>query len=470
MSEKTEREMRSHGSAAERGGGWRRAWGACTIRTRLVSTIWMGSSTPKSLGRAGSQGIVIQSSALKNVLLVTLSLAFSVAVIEGFLMWRPDFQALVPFSNRVVCAEPPQPGRPHEIFGWTAAPNSAYFEQTSEADGWAVHIYNADGFRDLFDSGNEHVIVLGDSFTQGADASNDEAFPYLLDLWNPKLSFHNFGTAAYGTKNSLSVYEAISSKIPHDLVILAYFLGNDLRDNLHSRDKDTGSVSRNGAEGSTWRATLKQINSTIRQNLRTYNLLYTFVRSVFGGFDLPREKIEKGVGITNNLLIELVAQIRANGSDLLLVILPSWNQMNNYRDPEEAARQRAIIRELAAQWDNIYLIEMADIIASVGVNKFYGVKDKHFSRYGYYATAKAIHEWINSEWPRGHRAARQAPPFQPASAPVVPDCALMPKYRETFTNPSRPGMREGPGVVEAGSPAGQARSASPDIDAVTPRP
>jgi GDSL-like Lipase/Acylhydrolase family len=469
MSEETEREMRSHGTAAEEGGAWRRAWRACSICARVVSLIGMGSPVSKSLGRSGSQGIVIRSWTLNNILLVALSLAFSVVIIEGFLMWRPEFQALVPFPNRVFCAGPPQAGWPHETFGWTAPPNSAYFEQTSEADGWAVHIYNAGGFRDLFDSGNEHVIVLGDSFTQGADASNDEAFPYLLDLWNPELSFHNFGTAAYGTKNSLSVYEAISSKIPHDLVILAYFLGNDLRDNLSSRDKNVRSVSRNETESSTWRATVKQINSTIRQNLRTYNLLYTFVRSAFGGFDLSRERIEKGVEITSSLLTELAAQIRANGSDFLIVILPSWNQMKSYRDPEEAAQQRAMINELAAEWDNIYVIDIADIIAGVGVDKFYGVKDKHFSRYGYYATAKTIHEWINSEWPGGHRAGRQAPPFQPASAPVVPDCALMPKYRETFTNPSRPGMREGPGLVEAGSPAGQARSGSPDIDAVTPR-
>jgi hypothetical protein len=428
----------------------------------------MGSSTPKSGGRAGSQGIAIRSWALKNVLLVTLSLAFSVVVIEGFLKWRPDFQALVPFSNLVFCAGPPQVARPHEVFGWTAVPNSAYFEQTSEADGWAVHIYNADGFRDPFDSGNEHVIVLGDSFAQGADASNDEAFPYLLDLWDPDLSFHNFGTGAYGTKNSLSVYEAVSSKIPHDLVILAYFLGNDLRDNLSSRDKDAGSVSRNGAEGSTWRETLKQINSTIRQNLRIYNLLYSFVRSAVGESDLSRDEIEKGVRITNSLLTELAVQIRANGSDLLIVILPSWNQMNSYRDPEEAARQRAIISELARQMDNIYLIDMANIIAGVGVNKFYGVKDKHFSRYGYYVTAKTIHEWINSEWSRGHRAGRQAPPFQPPSAPVVPDCALIPKYREAFANPSRPGIRGGPGVAEAGGAAGQARPGSPDVDAGSP--
>ncbi|MGH6902277.1 MAG: hypothetical protein ACREIR_06010, partial [Geminicoccaceae bacterium] len=125
---------------------------------------------------------------MRNLLLVALSVAFGVVVIEGFLMWRPEFQALVPFSNLVYCAGPPRLAQSHELFGWTAVPESAYFEQTSEADGWAVHIYNAEGFRDLFDSGDEHVIVLGDSFAQGADANNDESFPHLLDLWHPDLA------------------------------------------------------------------------------------------------------------------------------------------------------------------------------------------------------------------------------------------------------------------------------------------
>ena len=36
--------------------------------------------------------------------------------------------------------------RAHEIFGWTEVPNHTYFEQQTEADGWAVHIYNLRGF------------------------------------------------------------------------------------------------------------------------------------------------------------------------------------------------------------------------------------------------------------------------------------------------------------------------------------
>ena len=117
--------------------------------------------------------------------------------------------------------------------------------------------------------------------------NNDESFPYLLDLWNPQLAFHDFGTGGYGTLDSLSVYDANSSAILHKLVLLAYYLGNDLRDNLGVRDNDKRPVSARTDGYNTSALTLKGINSTIRQNSRVYNLLYSYLRAAFGGFNLP---------------------------------------------------------------------------------------------------------------------------------------------------------------------------------------
>jgi hypothetical protein len=181
---------------------------------------------------------------------------------------------------------------------------------------------------------------------------------------------------------------------------------------------------------------LKEINSTLRQGVRTYNLLYSSIRPAFGGFDLPVDQVDGGIEVTNGLMIALANRVLSSGSDLLIVALPSWNQINNYGDPEEAARQRAMLAKIAAEWDHVHLIDMWDIIARSDVDRVYRIKDKHFSRYGYYLTAKAIHDWINHEWQQGPRAGRQAPAFAPPRAPVVPDCALMPEYREAFAKPA----------------------------------
>ena len=381
---------------------------------------------------------MVRNGVTHSILLVILSTVFSLFVVEGFLKWQPQFQAPTPLERFVSCAGSTSRIRAHKIFGWTEVPNHTYFEQQTEADGWAVHIYNAEGFRDLFNSGTDNVIVLGDSFTRGTLVNNDETFPYLLDLWNPTLAFHDFGTGGFGTANSLSVYEFMSSKIDHKLAILAYFMGNDLQENLRRHSNQTNQPKDelpNKASGSPWHEALKEINDGMRR-VRVYNLLYHTLRSAFGQPTLSHERIEEGTKITSGLISDLAKAVQSNGADLLIVALPSWNQINNYKDVEEAIKQRAVLQRIAEELDNVYVADLSGPIARAGPERVYGINDKHFSRYGYYLTAKLIHDWINFEWPGAPQPARQAPPFQPASAPVEPDCALMPQYREAFSHPA----------------------------------
>jgi hypothetical protein len=289
----------------------------------------------------------------------------------------------------VSCSDPARDGRvhAHAQFGWTAVPYSAFFVLRSEADGWTVYINNAYGFRDLYSSGDKHAIVLGDSFTEGVNANNDEAFPHLLDLWNPDRGFHNFGMGGYGTANSLAVYRAVASRTPHDLVILAYFLGNDLRDNLSRRGRP---VSPDKSEG--WYERLQEANSTLRQYWRTYNLLYKALRPQFGRSELSEAEIREGVELTDELLSALVTEVRSNEADLLLVALPSWNQMKGYLEPNEEEQQRLLLQKHADERDNVYLLDVSPEFDRAGVDPFYGIKDKHFSPLGYYTTARLVHD------------------------------------------------------------------------------
>lgn len=282
-----------------------------------------------------------KSHAVQSVVLIVLSAAFGLLMIDGFLMWRPELQAQLPLQDLVSCDGPPREGQAHARFGWTAVPGSAFFAQKSEADGWTVHINNSDGFRDLYDHGGNHAIVLGDSFTEGDNANNDEAFPHLLDVWNPDVAFHNFGVSGYATSNALAVYDAVGPGIPHDLVILAYFLGNDLRDNL----KRVG-MPVSPDQGDTWHGFLEEVNSTIRQYWRGYNLLYKALRPLFGGSDLSDEEIRKGINITNDLLYTLVVDVKSNRADLLLLVLPSWDQMRGYSGMNEEIKQRILLKNM----------------------------------------------------------------------------------------------------------------------------
>jgi hypothetical protein len=76
----------------------------------------------------------------------------------------------------------------------------------------------------------------------------------------------------------------MSSKIDHKLVTLAYFLGNDLDDNLeyHSKQASKSKVDpRHEPTGSSWYETLKGINDGVRR-AHVYNLMYHALRSAFG--------------------------------------------------------------------------------------------------------------------------------------------------------------------------------------------
>src|SRR5918995_1300705 len=116
---------------------------------------------------------------LRNALLGVLSSVVAISLIELLLVLQPGLQAENPPEAHIFCEGPPRNLRSDVVLGATEAPNSAYFERKTEADGWAVHIYNEAGFRDIFDTGGKHVIVLGDSFARGTLVNNDETFAYL---------------------------------------------------------------------------------------------------------------------------------------------------------------------------------------------------------------------------------------------------------------------------------------------------
>jgi hypothetical protein len=89
---------------------------------------------------------MVRREATRGILLVVMSTTISLLAVEAFLKWRPQFQAPAQYERFVFCGASTSRVREHQLFGWTEAPNNAYFEQQSEADGWATHIYNPTDF------------------------------------------------------------------------------------------------------------------------------------------------------------------------------------------------------------------------------------------------------------------------------------------------------------------------------------
>ena len=118
---------------------------------------------------------------LKNVLLIIGSLAIALLAFEVLLWARPELRAASDGPRFVFCQGPTQRFRQDPVFRKAEIPGSVYFEHNGER--WSVHLNNDRGFRDIFDSGNQHAIILGDSFTRGTSLHDHQTIPYLLDAW-----------------------------------------------------------------------------------------------------------------------------------------------------------------------------------------------------------------------------------------------------------------------------------------------
>jgi hypothetical protein len=380
---------------------------------------------------------------LRNALLALGSIVVALVAFELLLAVRPDLRADNTSPSFVFCQGDPQRYRQDPVFRKAEIPSSIYFENNGER--WSIHLNNERGFRDIFDSGDQHAIILGDSFTRGTSVNDHQTIPYLLDVWTPDVAFHSFATGGSGTADAYRAYQAIAEDWDHRLVILNYFLGNDLRNNLAGdvalKGDDADEVELGRVQmASAPKRLLIRYHRFMRAHSHVYNLAYTSAKILVSGRkgeQLPPDQLALGLEITKGLLLSLGREAARHDADLLVVIIPSWNEIMDVGAEDDPAMQRQIIEQAAGELDNTFVLDLADRVRTLGARKVYGQVDKHFSPLGNYTVAQATYEWVSRDWPRGPRADRTAPSFDDDDWGVArPDCALVDPYRERLLHPA----------------------------------
>ncbi len=119
---------------------------------------------------------------------------------------------------------------------------STTFSHTS-ADGTWQFTTNAQGFRDTHDytyekpMGMRRVLCLGDSQTQGFEASQSRIFPAIIERRLQRMGYPvevlNTGISGFGTAEQLAFFENEGLKYKPDVVVLGWFI-NDFDDNEKS--------------------------------------------------------------------------------------------------------------------------------------------------------------------------------------------------------------------------------------------
>ena len=125
-----------------------------------------------------------------------------------------------------------------EILGWEHKPNFDGIRVTKEFE---THIkINSKGLRDKnYDyekpDGVKRIVVLGDSFAEGAQVEENERFTEVLEnslLKNSQII--NTGVSGYGNDQELLFLKNEGMKYNPDMVLVAFFAGNDVRDNMEN--------------------------------------------------------------------------------------------------------------------------------------------------------------------------------------------------------------------------------------------
>ncbi|MBI2410247.1 SGNH/GDSL hydrolase family protein [Candidatus Kaiserbacteria bacterium] len=109
--------------------------------------------------------------------------------------------------------------------------------------------FNEFGMRDRDRSfeknlGVTRIAFLGDSFIEGAQVGNEEVVTRRMETQlGPKVEVLNFGVSGFGTYQALLTYEERVRPFKPDIVILGFYTGNDMRNNLRAVESLYGDAS-----------------------------------------------------------------------------------------------------------------------------------------------------------------------------------------------------------------------------------
>ena len=127
---------------------------------------------------------------------------------------------------------------PDRELGWVLEPGAEFSRQLPAA---RVSVrYNSEGFRDSEHSAPPpgdaiRIVVLGDSFMEANMVPLEHVFHKQLEQRAAskaqKVATYNFGVAGYGTLQEYMTLKKAGVKRKPDLVLLAFFMHNDVRNN-----------------------------------------------------------------------------------------------------------------------------------------------------------------------------------------------------------------------------------------------
>jgi hypothetical protein len=348
--------------------------------------------------------------------LVLLSTAFTLGILE--LAVRIGF-------DRYQC---------NEQLGWTYLPGkrALVFNWTGEFS--HVVSFNRDGLRDREPPPERHpntfrILVLGDSFSASLQVPQSQSFPKLVEdqlasaaVTGRRIEVRNAAVDGFGTAQALRMFVTQSERYQPNIVLLGFFLANDLADNvLEAGGYNHYLATRCGRPYFTLDGSgrlekvqesrpLRQPSSLLDRLLRRSELYANLFpgtdtsRSSFADWDVFTGKHPDAVAsawrLTLALVNELDRQVKANGGKLIVLLIPHEQEALHPRTSSAMARidfdrghvqAEAFLREAGIAFIDLYPpIRQA---VATGERPYFR-RDMHWNERGHGIVAAAILRWL----------------------------------------------------------------------------
>lgn len=263
------------------------------------------------------------------------------------------------------------------------------------------------------------ILAIGDSFTFGVGARQDETWPARLEKRMPNVQVLNAGAPGFGVPDEVAWFEAYGVELQPDAVVVAVFLANDLQDASPDQPKvavvdgslvvpgETGGLRRwlyyhshlfrllksSVLEGRL-RSLLGLKEPWAKRELRAELSLYTP--------NLP-EEMRKGAEATE----AAIARLAARGVPAVAVLIPSLPQVDPRRwaallgqfglDPDgyDSRRPNRLFREIFER-HGIPVLDLTDTFEAAirqGQRIYYPI-DQHLTPEGYDLMARTIGDFL----------------------------------------------------------------------------
>lgn len=293
----------------------------------------------------------MKNNLLKTVILLLSSLTLAFGLGELLLQ-------IIPNNVCCICS----PGIPFKDIGSWYAPNQNVRAKSSCFRIDRVGI-NSLGMRSSKDfspekSNQYRIAVFGDSYIDALQVDDREHFSALLQSYLPQSQVLNFGHKGFGTVDELVTWRTMAKQFKPDLVILAFYPGNDVANNSPLLDTSANPFKPRLVEeagGFTIKTSgkvkskldfLYSIHSTLKEKICTYNWLFNKIGlplvQAAGGKGSERQddsRLSDGTSmevynehadkawkeawkLTEQALLMIRDEVANQGAELMIVIIP----------------------------------------------------------------------------------------------------------------------------------------------------